>query len=76
MSVMQATSYAFETSCKICSIIRNKILATVKATIEGIILGQQLRANFQLAERLAGTGDFKQMTVSEVLRVLNEKTAS
>lgn len=76
MSVMQATSFAFETSCKICSIIRKKFLSTIKGIVEGIILGQQLRANFQLAERLAGTGDFKQMTVSEVLRVLNEKTIS
>ena len=74
MSVMQATSVAFETSCNFCLEIRRQVVAAVKSVYDGIVLGQQLRTNYRVAEQLAGKGDYKGMTVAEVASLINEKT--
>jgi len=41
---------------------------------DGIVLSKQLRANYQVAEQLAGRGDFKGMSVAEVAHFINQKT--
>lgn len=74
MSVMQATSIAFVTSCNFCLAVRRQVVTSVKAVYDGIVLGQQLRMNFRVAEQLAGKGDYKGMTVAEVASLINEKT--
>ena len=74
MSVMQATSIAFETSCNFCVAVRRQVIAAFKSIYDGIILGQQLRTNYRVAEHLAGKGDYKGMTVAEVANLINEKT--
>ena len=74
MSVMQATSVAFETSCNFCVAVRRQVVSTLKPIFDGIVLGQQLRINYLVAQQLAGKGDYKGMTVGEVASLLNEKT--
>jgi len=74
MSVMQATSVAFETSCNFCVAVRRQIVVAFKSIYDGIVLGQQLRTNYRVAEHLAGKGDYKGMTVAEVANLINEKT--
>ena len=74
MSVMQATSIAFETSCNFCLAVRRQVATTLKPIYDGIIRGQQLRTNYRIAEQLAGKGDYEKMTVTEVASLLNEKT--
>ena len=74
MSVMQVTSVAFETSCNLCLAVRRQVVTTVKSVYDAIVLGQQLRTNFRVAEQLAGKGDYKGMTVAEVASLINEKT--
>ncbi|MAW24453.1 MAG: hypothetical protein CMQ84_00410 [Gammaproteobacteria bacterium] len=74
MSVMQATSVAFETSCNFCVAVRRQVVTTLKPIFDGIVLGQQLRINYLVAQQLAGKGDYKGMTVGEVASLLNEKT--
>ena len=74
MSVMQATSVAFETSCNFCLAVRSRVVAAVKSVYDGIVLGQQLRTNYRVAEQLAGKGDYKGMTVAEAASLINEKT--
>ena len=74
MSVMQATSVAFETSCNFCVAVRRQVVTTLKPIFDGIVLGQQLRINYLVAQQLAGKGDYKGMTVNEVATQLNEKT--
>jgi hypothetical protein len=74
MSVMQATSIAFETSCNFCVAVRRQVIAAFKSIYDGIVLGQQLRTNYRVAEYLAGKGDYKGMTVAEVANLINEKT--
>jgi len=74
MSVMQATSVAFETSCNFCVTFRRQVIAAFKSIYDGIVLGQQLRTNYRVAEHLAGKGDYKGMTVAEVANLINEKT--
>mgnify|MGYP001256175729 FL=1 len=74
MSVMQAKSVAFETSCNFCVAVRRQVATTLKPIYDGIILGQQLRTNYRIAEQLAGKGDYENMTVTEVVSLLNEKT--
>lgn len=74
MSVMQATSVAFETSCNFCLAVRRHVATTLKPIYDGIILGQQLRTNYRIAEQLAGKGDYEGMTVAEVASLLNNKT--
>ena len=53
MSVMQATSVAFETSCNFCVALRRQVVGAVKSVCDGIVLGQQLRTNYRVAEHLA-----------------------
>ncbi|MEE2820868.1 MAG: hypothetical protein VX915_03865 [Pseudomonadota bacterium] len=74
MSVMQATSVAFETSCNFCVAVRRQVVTTLKPIFDGIILGQQLKINYLVAQQLAGKGDYKGMTAAEVASLLNEKT--
>ena len=74
MSVMQATSVAFETSCNFCLAVRRQAVAALKSVYDGIVLGQQLRTNYRVAEQLAGKGDYKGMTVAEVASLINGKT--
>lgn len=74
MSVMQATSVAFETSCNFCVAVRRQVVTTLKPIFDGIVLGQQLRINYLVAQQLAGKGDYTGMTVAEVASLLNEKT--
>ena len=74
MSVTQATSVAFETSCNFCVTLRRQVVGTVKSVCDGIVLGQQLRTNYRVAEHLAGKGDYKGMTVAEVASLINQKT--
>jgi len=74
MSVLQATSVAFETSCSFWVAVRRQIAVAFKSIYDGIILGQQLRTNYRVAEHLAGKGDYKGMTVAEVANLINEKT--
>ena len=74
MSVMQATSVAFETSCNFCVAVRRQVAATLKPIYDGIILGQQLRTNYRIAEQLAGRGEYENRTVAEVASLLNKKT--
>ena len=74
MSIMQATSVAFETSCNFCVAVRRQVIAAFKSIYDGIVLGQQLRTNYRVAEHLAGKGDYKGMTVAEVANLINEKT--
>tara|TARA_E500000178_G_C16905167_1_gene699912 strand:- start:356 stop:574 length:219 start_codon:yes stop_codon:yes gene_type:complete len=71
---MQATSVAFETSCNFCVAVRRQVVTTLKPIFDGIVLGQQLRINYLVAQQLAGKGDYKGMTVGEVASLLNEKT--
>ena len=74
MSVMQATSIAFETSCNFCVAVRRQVITAFKSIYDGIVLAQQLRTNYRVAEHLAGKGDYKGMTVAEVANLINEKT--
>ncbi|MEC8694768.1 MAG: hypothetical protein VXX88_06345 [Pseudomonadota bacterium] len=74
MSVMQATSVAFETSCNFCVAVRRQVVTTLKPIFDGIVLGQQLKINYLVAQQLAGKGDYKGMTAAEVASLLNEKT--
>ena len=74
MSVMQATSVAFETSCNFCVAVRRQVVRALRPIFDGIVLGQQLRINYLVAQQLAGKGDYKGMTVTEVASLLNEKT--
>ena len=74
MSVMQATSVAFETSCNFCVTARHQVVKILKPIFDGIVLGQQLRINYLVAQQLAGKGGYKGMTVGEVASLLNEKT--
>ena len=74
MTVMQATSVAFETSCNFCVAVRRQVIAAFKSIYDGIVLGQQLRTNYRVAEHPAGKGDYKGMTVAEVASLINEKT--
>jgi hypothetical protein len=74
MSTMQATSFLFQTTCTFCNVIRDKIVHSAKMIYDGIILSKQLSANYQVAEQLAGRGDFKGMSVAEVAHFINQKT--
>ena len=74
MSVTQATSVVFETSCNFCVAVRRQVITTLKSIYDGIVLGQQLRTNYRVAEQLAGKGDYEGMTAAEVASLLNEKT--
>jgi len=74
MSVMQATSFAFQTSCAWCKTIREAVTKPVVAVYQGILLGRQLHANYRVAEQLAGRGDYRGMTVSEVANLINQQT--
>ena len=74
MSVMQATSVAFETSCNFCIAVRRQVVTKLKPIFDGIVLGQHLRINYLVAQQLAGKGDYKGMTIAEVASLLNEKT--
>jgi hypothetical protein len=74
MSTAQATSFLFHTTCNFCIIIRNKVAHFAKLTYDGIVLSRQLNANFQVAQQLAGRGDFKGMSVAEVAHFINQKT--
>lgn len=74
MSTMQATSFLFQTTCNFCNVIREKIAHSAKMIYDGIILSKQLSANYQVAEKLAGRGDFKGMSVAEVAHFINQKT--
>jgi len=44
------------------------------AVYQGILLGRQLHANYRVAEQLAGRGDYRGMTVSEVANLINQQT--
>ncbi len=75
MSSAQATSFfLFHTTCNVCITIRNKVAQIAKMTYDGIILSRQLNANFRVAQQLAGSGDFKGMSVAEVANFINQKT--
>ena len=74
MSTAQATSFLFHTTCNFCITIRNKVAHFAKLTYDGIVLSRQLNANFQVAQQLAGRGDFKGMSVAEVANFINQKT--
>ena len=67
MSVMQATSVAFEMSCNFCVAVRRQVVTTLKPIFDGIVLGQQLRINYLVAQQLAGKGEYKGMTVAEAI---------
>ena len=74
MSVMQATSFAFQTSCAWCNAVRQTVAKPFVVLFQGIILGRQLKANYHIAEKLAGQGDYRGMTVSEVANLINQQT--
>jgi hypothetical protein len=74
MSVSQATSSAFQFSCGWCDTVRKAIVSTFLSVYKGIVISRQLQANYQVAERLAGRGDFKGMTIGEVANFINQKT--
>ncbi len=74
MSVMQATSLAFQTSCEWCKTVRAAVTKPVISLYRGILLGRQLHANYRVAEQLAGRGDYRGMTVSEVANLINQQT--
>lgn len=74
MSVSQATSFAFQVSCGWCDALRSTVASTLSSLYKGIVISRQLRANYQVAEQLAGRGDFKGMTVGEVANFINQKT--
>ena len=74
MSVSQATSFAFQVSCGWCDTVRKAIASAFSSVYKGIVISRQLQANYQVAERLAGRGDFKGMTVGEVANFINQKT--
>ena len=40
MSVMQAISVAFETSCNFCVAVRRQVVTTLKPIFDGIVLGR------------------------------------
>ena len=73
MSVSQATSFAFQVSCGWCDTVRKVIVSAFSSVYKGIVISRQLQANYQVAERLAGRGDFKGMTVGEVANFINQK---
>ena len=74
MSVSQATSFVFETSCTWCIIIRRSLATFLSKFVKGIIFSRQIRANYQIAERLVGQGEFEGMTIAEVVVSLNKST--
>ena len=74
MSVSQATSFAFQISCGWCDTLRKSVVGALSSLYWGIVTSRQLQANYQVAERLAGRGDFKGMTVREVVSLINQKT--
>ena len=74
MSVTQATSFAFQVSCEWCNALRKAVAGPLSSLYRGIVTSRQLQANFQIAERLAGHGNFKGMTVAEVANSINQKT--
>ena len=74
MSVIQATSLVFQTSCEWCKTVRQAVTKPVVLLYQGIILGRQLHANYRVAEQLAGHGDYRGMTVSEVANLINQQT--
>ena len=74
MSVMQATSFAYQTSCAWCNADRQAVMTPVVTFYEGILISRQLHANYRVAEQLAGRGDYRGMTVSEVANVINKQT--
>ena len=74
MSVMQATSLAFQTSCEWGKTVREAVTKPAMSLYRGILLGRQLHANYRVAEQLAGRGDYRGMTVYEVANLINQKT--
>ena len=74
MSVSQATSFAFQVSCGWCETLRRTVVGCLSSLYGGIVTSRQLQANYQVAERLAGRGDFKGMTVGEVANFINQET--
>ena len=74
MSTMQATSFVFHATCNVCSQLRKAIVAPLLTLYKGIVISRQLHANYQVAEQLAGRGDFKGMSVAEVANFINQKT--
>ena len=74
MSVMQATSFAFQTSCAWCNAVREAVMAPLTTFYKGILISRQLHANYRVAEQLAGRGDYRGMTVSEVANLINKQT--
>jgi hypothetical protein len=74
MSVMQATSLAFQTSCEWCKTVRAAVTKPAMSLYQGILLGRQLHANYRVAEQLAGRGDYRGMTVYEVANLINKQT--
>ena len=74
MSVTQATSLAFQTSCEWCNDVRQVLIKPITNVYQGILLGRQLQANYRIAEQLAGHGDYRAMTVLEVASVLNKQS--
>jgi len=74
MSVSQATSFAFQISCGWCDTLRKSVVGALSSLYRGIVTSRQLQANYQVAERLAGRGEFKGMTVGEVANLINQKT--
>jgi hypothetical protein len=74
MSVMQVTSFAYQTSCAWCNAVRQAAMAPLIKVYKGILISRQSYANYRVAEQLAGHGDYRGMTVSEVANVLNKQT--
>ena len=67
MSTLQATSFYFQTTCMICAKIRDAAISV----FHGIQLGRQLQANYQTAQYLVGTTEYKGLTASQISTILN-----
>ena len=74
MSVIQATGYVFQTSCGWCKTVREAVTKPAILLYQGILLGRQLHANYRVAEQVAGRGEYRGMTVSEVANLINKQT--
>jgi hypothetical protein len=54
--------------------VREAAMAPLTTFYKGILISRQLHANYRVAEQLAGRGDYRGMTVSEVANLINKQT--
>jgi len=70
MTTMQATSFAYQTSCTICQAV-SKAFSTM---YQSVLLGRQLQANFRVAESLQRMPEYRGQSVAQIANALNQRT--